>query len=114
MFGSILERQFDRSNSEILGIALYIEGLLKLLQFRVKDMKSGIKALPLYLPQSIRSKIFTSFTDQRYVNPLDQVPPHFPLSLSFTHSAASLLSCVTGASATSLFLHLRYATIRSS
>ena len=68
MFGSILEREFDRSNSDILGIALYMEGLLKLLQFRVKDMKSGPKALPLSIPAGLRSKIFTTFTDDRHVN----------------------------------------------
>ena len=68
MFGSILEREFDRSNSDTLGIALYMEGLLKLLQFRVKDMKSGPKALPLSIPAGLRSKIFTAFTDDRHVN----------------------------------------------
>ena len=68
MFGSILEREFDRSNSDTLGIALYMEGLLKLLQFRVKDMKSGPKALPLFIPAGLRSKIFTTFTDDRHVN----------------------------------------------
>ena len=68
MFGSILEREFDRSNSEVLGIALYIEGLLKLLQFRVKDMKSGPKALPLFIPAGLRSKRFSTFTDERYIN----------------------------------------------
>ena len=68
MFGNILEREFDRSNSEVLGVALYIEGLLKLLQFRVKDMKSGPKALPLFIPAGLRSKIFSTFTDERYIN----------------------------------------------
>lgn len=79
MFGSLLEREFDRSNSEILGIALYIEGLLKLLQFRVKDMKSGPKALPLFIPAGLRSKIFATFTDDRYVNRLDVVPLAFSI-----------------------------------
>jgi len=69
MFGSILEREFDRSNSDTLGIALYMEGLLKLLQFRVKDMKSGPKALPLSIPAGLRSKIFTTFTDDSRLTP---------------------------------------------
>jgi len=69
MFGSILEREFDRSNSEILGIALYIEGLLKLLLFRVKDMKSGPKALPLFIPAGLRSKIFATFTEDSRLTP---------------------------------------------
>ena len=103
MFGSILEREFDRSNSEILGIALYIEGLLKLLLFRVKDMKSGPKALPLFIPAGLRSKIFATFTEDRYV--MVFLHSYLPFILLFSHSAVLLLSCVTAASATSLYLH---------
>jgi hypothetical protein len=49
-------------NGENLGILLYIEGLVKLLGLRVKQLDIGPKALPPALPMGIKEKIFKKFT----------------------------------------------------
>ena len=69
MLGGFLEREFDKSTSETLGIALYIEGLIQLLRLREKELKSGPNSLPVFIPQPLRRKIFDNFTDDRYSVP---------------------------------------------
>ena len=66
MLGSFLEREFDRSTSETLGIALYIEGLIKLILLRARELSAGPNALPDFIPSALRRKIFDTFTDDRY------------------------------------------------
>ena len=71
LFGHIFERDFDKSNyEENLGVAMYMEGLLKLMTFRMKELQKGGDALPTFIPRSIRHKIFAEFTEDGYDNSL--------------------------------------------
>jgi hypothetical protein len=63
LFGHFLDRDFEKSNTDHLGIALYIESLVKLLQFRVKEFRLGAKALPHFVPIGTRNKVFQEFTN---------------------------------------------------
>ena len=61
MLAYTLEKQFGKPDLEYVGIALYMEGILKLLTFRSKQLGRGPKELPPFIPMNIRIKIFSTF-----------------------------------------------------
>lgn len=56
-----LEKQFGKPDLEYVGIALYMEGIVKLLSCRAKQLGRGPKELPPFLPLNLRMKIFSTF-----------------------------------------------------
>jgi hypothetical protein len=62
LFGCLAKRLLFEKDNEKLGAALYLEGLLTLLNMRAKDLNKGERGLPMNLPHGLRNKIFSAFT----------------------------------------------------
>ena len=93
VLGELLERQMrSKPDYEYIGIGLYVEGIIKLLNMRPRFLGRGPKELPLFLPHNLKVKIYHSFTSNRSVLFLPVVKE----LLTILFIAVSPLHLVTG------------------
>ena len=48
-------------------VAIYIEGIVNFLNMRANQLARGPRGLPDFIPMSLKTKIFSFFTDKGYV-----------------------------------------------
>eukprot|EP00095_Tigriopus_kingsejongensis_P008452 maker-scaffold18_size714446-snap-gene-1.16 protein:Tk08452 transcript:maker-scaffold18_size714446-snap-gene-1.16-mRNA-1 annotation:"protein rft1 homolog" len=66
----LVSKQWNKPDYEYLGVALYVEGLIKLQAATLKTLKLGPKGLPQYLPEGLKRKIFKEFVEDNRLTPL--------------------------------------------
>ena len=63
--GGVIFRKFMKSSGDLgnkVGLALYMEGIIRFSKLRQGDLGKGEKALPNYLPKSVKKKILDHFS----------------------------------------------------
>lgn len=70
LMAMVLSRQLKEENMEKIALALYMEGIIKFMNFKANELSKGpIRSLPDFLPNSIKHKIFQTFTDETRISP---------------------------------------------
>ena len=65
LMADILRKQLRSADEQKLGVAIYMEAIVKFLNMRAKDFSQGPRALPPYVPMGLKSKVFTAFTEDQ-------------------------------------------------
>ena len=63
--GGVIFRKFMKGSGDLgnkVGLALYMEGIIRFSKLRQGDLGRGEKALPNYLPKSVKKKILDHFS----------------------------------------------------
>ncbi|TRY79681.1 hypothetical protein TCAL_11915 [Tigriopus californicus] len=69
LVGQIIRDQFHKPDVEFVGVALYIQGLVTLMYARPQMLRQGLKCLPPFLPNAIKTHIFKTFTENNQMSP---------------------------------------------
>lgn len=63
--GGVIFRKFMKSSGDLgdkVGLALYMEGIIRFSKLRQGELCRGEKALPRFLPKSVKTKILSLFS----------------------------------------------------